>query len=372
MNKKLSIAFVALLSTLAVSASVKYTITGKTSKEMDGRMVYLSLYSAQSRLPQDSVQVTNGSFTFKGETETVDIATIYSQREGEKRGIHCLTSIESTPVTIDFTAESHPVVKGGKLSANLNEYADSMAVYTKKEKDVQLGKLVDEFQNEQTTKERRQEIMRIYNDLRKGRSEAKKSLLSKNFDNVFGAFLLLDLSSMYSDEECEALVQRAGKDFQEYAPLKKMLVRINAAKVRRPGNKYIDFEQPDVDGKMHKLSDYVGDGKYVLVDFWASWCGPCRAEVPNVKAAYEKYHAKGFEIVGVSLDNKKEAWTKAIDQLGMPWIQLSDVQGWKNAAAQKYGVNSIPCTLLLDPNGVIIGGDYRGEELAKKLEELLK
>jgi thiol-disulfide isomerase/thioredoxin len=116
----------------------------------------------------------------------------------------------------------------------------------------------------------------------------------------------------------------------------------------------------------------VGKGKWVLVDFWAAWCGPCKAEMPNVVAAYKKYHKKGFEVVGLSFDKDKDAWVQAIKDWDMPWIHLSDLKHWQTVAAGVYSVNSIPDNLLIDPQGTIVARGLRGKELEAKLSEIFK
>ena len=136
------------------------------------------------------------------------------------------------------------------------------------------------------------------------------------------------------------------------------------------GKEAPEFALPDTKGKMVRLSSFRG--KYILLDFWASWCGPCRQESPNVVRAYNKYKGSKFDILSVSLDNDKAAWLKAIDKDGLTWTHVSDLTAWESSVVKLYQVEGIPATFLLDPNGIVVARDLRGEELDKKLEELLK
>ena len=144
---------------------------------------------------------------------------------------------------------------------------------------------------------------------------------------------------------------------------------IEKEKLTAIGKPAPEFSANDVNGKPIALSSFKG--KYVLIDFWASWCGPCRQENPNVVKAYHRFHDKGFDIFGVSLDRDKVKWLEAINKDGLDWTQVSDLKGWESASVSLYGVQGIPMNYLLDKNGIIVAKGLRGDELENKLAEIL-
>ncbi len=134
-----------------------------------------------------------------------------------------------------------------------------------------------------------------------------------------------------------------------------------------PGQKYVDISVPDTAGMELPLSRFVGEGKYVLLDFWASWCPPCRAEIPNLVTAYKEFHSKGFEIYAVSLDKNRKAWLDGIKMFKMDWPQVGTLKFWESAAAETYGVRSIPSNVLIGPDGTILARNLMGSVLLQKL-----
>jgi peroxiredoxin len=175
-----------------------------------------------------------------------------------------------------------------------------------------------------------------------------------------------NLSLDETDELITALTPALGK----YDKVKEIKALNDGRRVAVVGKPAIEFTAPDVNGKIVSLSSYRG--KYVFVDFWASWCHPCRAENPNVTAAYEKFKTRGLNILSVSLDGQRDAWLKAVKQDNLSWPQVSNLKGFKDEVAVKYGVHAIPENFLIDPKGNIIAKGLHGEELHKKLAEIFK
>lgn len=226
-------------------------------------------------------------------------------------------------------------------------------------------------------------------DLQRAPDEAAKGQIMQRFDSVasvvnktvdrfivarpssFVSPMLLTITAQLNRNplQLEASFNQLAPEVRSSALGKQLAQLIAAGKVGTIGSDALEFSQADTAGKAVSLSSFRG--KYVLVDFWASWCRPCRLENPNLVKAFQKFKNKNFTVLGISLDQDKAAWVKAIEKDKLTWTQLSDLQQWNNAVAQMYHVQSIPQNFLIDPQGKIVAKDLRGEDLEKKLCELL-
>ena len=194
-----------------------------------------------------------------------------------------------------------------------------------------------------------------------------------NLDNLLGVFLIQLLFNSDVDEST-ALMAGLSEQMRQTSMIKEIETQLMRKTIENdtfPG-KRPEITQLTPAGEPVSLSEVYAKNKYVLLDFWASWCGPCVAEFPALRKAYADFRGKGFEIYAVSLDDKKELWEKAIGKHEMTWINVSDLKGWRNSAAVEYGVSGIPSNFLIDSNGKIVAHSLRGENLVKKLETLFE
>jgi peroxiredoxin len=218
------------------------------------------------------------------------------------------------------------------------------------------------------------EVARLENEYEEIQNDKKNAMLNfvkENNSSVVGPYIIYSNSYMFDLGQLEDAVNSTDKSLANNKYVKLLNDKVATLKKVQIGQPFIDFTQDDPQGNPVSLASVVEKNKYVLVDFWASWCQPCRGENPNVVNAFQKYHDRGFTVFGVSFDTQKDSWIKAIQDDGLTWTHVSDLKGWGNAAGKLYGIQSIPQNILIGPEGKIIARNVRGRVLQEKLRELM-
>ena len=360
--KKLFIFAAAVLMLAACTNKNAYTVSGTIAVAQDGDTIAIAVPQSRSLETIAETVVKDGKYEFKGETDTCQMAYL---------------TVAGRPHMIFF-------LEPGNIKADIKEGGDNLALGTLNNNRYEAfnstidgifedyPKWNERLQADDVTEAEQAEIEAKMKEAHEKADEAVKASVMENADCAFGLFLLQQYCYNFEAEELAPILDEFVKNFPTNETVLKTKENNDKVLATAVGKKFIDFEMANMAGGTSKLSDFVKQNKVTLVDFWASWCGPCRAEMPNVKAAYEKYGAKGFGIVGVSLDQNEESWKKGVEDLGMAWPQISDLKYWECEGAALYGVRAIPATVLIDQEGTIVARNLRGEKLAEKLDELLK
>ena len=358
-------------------AQQNYTIQGQVGKLNKPAKAFLRLNSGGN--PKiDSVYIKNGKFEFKG--------TIPSPMEAHLRIIHDDLPFDPAkpakqdvlPFLIEGTTikfVSTDSIKNAKISGSpLNAENERVNAMLKPIYD-QYDALDAEYKSKSLADQQDPKYIQTLEDraaiIQQQTIDAKMDFVSKNPKSYMALMAFNStLPPEFDAVAAEKVFATLDPALQNSILGKEVAARIATVKKTQEGVEAPNFVQPDIDGNPVKLSDYRG--KYVLVDFWASWCAPCRRENPNLVKAYARYQKDGFEILGVSMDKAadKAKWLKAIQDDGLTWKQVGDLKGWDNEAGVLYEIKAIPMNFLVDPNGKIIAKDLRGEGLDKKLQEL--
>lgn len=366
--KKLLLTIMSAMLLTSVSAQNGYTITGTAEGTVKGDTIFLcEMQGWFAMVPLDTAIVKKGKFEFTGQFDGCTHRYLLAMHKGENVATAAIL-LENAPISVQmFKDEKKNIIVGGPSARLWDEYErgakefdDRMAA----DWSVCLDTLVTE---DNKIKERL-----LVNTYSADRKNYAKRFMLQHIGTPVADYLLAQTQSDFTKEEQEQLLKLFGQQKQQFYVYKGIMEQRAIDQRTGIGAQFTDFSMPDPKGKMISVSDYVKKNKYTLIDFWASWCGPCRAEMPTVVKAYDLYHAKGFEVVGVSLDNNKEAWIKAIDQLKMPWPHMSDIKGWGCAGAALYNVKGIPANVLIDQQGKIVAKNLRGQDLLDKMAELLK
>ena len=364
---------------IQTNAQEKFTIKGDVSKvKLPVAKVYLSYY-ADGKSTTDSSDVVNGKYNFTGSLGDPLMASlrVKYQEDPNAKTIRAISYnrdikqlfLENAKISVVSTDSfANAAIKGSKAHA---EFVGWEAMLKEENKvSGELNKQYNEFYK-QKNQAGMDSLDAEFDKLTAIKNLKNKKYLSENPASpiamfIFRQFVGYDINA----DEAEPVFLSLSEKLRSGPAGKEMAEKIEIAKKTGVGRMAMDFTQNDTLGNPVSLSSFKG--KYVLIDFWASWCGPCRQENPNVVKAFNNYKDKGFTVLGVSLDqpNAKDKWMKAIHDDNLTWTQVSDLKFWGNAVAVQYGIQAIPQNFLIDPQGKIIGKNLRGEALNKKLETL--
>jgi len=343
-----------------------YIISGKLKNAGADQKIVLEELQTQNFVARDTATIgKDGSFQFKGK---VDEPTLYRMNvQGVPGGI--LLVLENKEIQLEADAKDltkPPKVKNSSQTEDLLAMSDLL---TKSQ--MSMMQLNQRYQANQGNPDSLRAIEAKFGTLQAQNNQRIKSFMRQHPKSIATAFAGVNVIN--ADEEfafADSTLAVLNKNLPNSKYTKQLAAKLGQARQVAVGQPAPDIKLSSPEGKEIALSSLRG--KYVLIDFWASWCGPCRKENPNVVRMYQQHKGKNFEIFGVSLDQSKEKWVKAIADDKLTWTHVSDLGGWQSSAAALYKVNSIPATFLIDPKGVIIAKNLRGSALEEKLAGSLK
>lgn len=362
---------IAALAIAACSETRKpdtYIIRGTVTGAADGDTVSLiEGRQAEMEILQNAV-IKDGKFEFKGTQDSIKLLYLsYVNNDDHDRTAMASLFLENADITVTMNPDSAVSDVSGTAANELwTAFARQNAAWTDKGMKAYFES-IDTTATEEARKAAAEKLEVIEDSI----TQFYEAFINENLTkSIVGQHILASYAESLEDEDF-VLEQLNRIDDEDAIPALRNLRRLKAIQAETAvGQPYKDIMAETPAGDILAASNLIPRCKVLMIDFWASWCGPCRSEIPNVKAAYEKYHSRGFEIIGVSLDNDLDPWTTAIEELGMTWPQISDLEGWNCSSAAEYGIRAIPATVLIK-DGKIVARNVRGKNLAPTIERLL-
>ena len=359
--KKLQMMGLAAVLMFAACKNNGITISGTVERDLDSLSISVMLNDNGDTLIA-KVPVVDGKYSWEGQ---VDSACIMRVRYGQNAHDFYRVIGEPGNIVLNIPVEGEAYPSGTPLNDSITAYYNAIAKFN------EMIQQLDEKEKQAQSDEERDSISEEQTRIWKEQAQCQADFLSRHTNDIFGIYLLREFQFFWYAEFIEEATKQLKENFPDNFWASFIAKHTEGQMRGYPGRQYTDLKMATPEGGELSLSDIVPNNRYTFVDFWASWCGPCCAELPNVKALYEKYHDKGLEVVGVSFDANEEKWKAAIEKYGLKWPHMSDLKGWASEAASVYGINGIPFTLLIGQDGMIIDRYLVGEKLAKKLDELL-
>ena len=350
------------LSALALSASAQsYTITGTADAKAEGKKVYL--INQDNMAYADSAVVANGAFKFEG-TATDQLLFEINVNKSRRDRTYVIVQ-PGTQAVVDFTTRPAKATDNGGLTDKMYAVDNAVAV---------AGNAINEkIMQLQAEGKTQTEMAEILNPEIEKVYDIYRNAIVENKDNMVGAYVLgMVAGQFYPSLEALDEAMADVKYANNIARIRMEREGHLKAAATQPGKMFVDFTGYTVDGKSSKLSDYVGKGKYVLVDFWASWCGPCKGEIPNLVELQNKFGGKKFTVLGVNVWDEEAKFKAALVDEGITYPQIFVPQNNKDNATDLYGIKGIPQIILFAPDGTIVKRDLRGQAMKDLVEEKMK